>query len=173
MGQRPSPWQKYKVGDLLWTRETYRFERLYDDAKPSEVRAGAFVYYEATPGGAYPGEGSTRPRYSIGKVRPGIHMPRAFSRFTLEIVSTKIEQVQEISEEDALAEGIKSMHRINHRMDGYGLPGWPEDERSPTPAAAFRRLWISINGNESWEANPEVVAVAFKIHRCNVDKFEG
>lgn len=102
--------------------------------------------------------------------RPSIHMPRWASRITLEIAGVRVERLQDISEADAIAEGIER---------GVGFPGWyryplPGDSEGlaesgrlgkvPTafPKLAYRALWESINGPGSWDANPWVWVVEFK-----------
>ncbi|MCG7598366.1 hypothetical protein MHM84_01035 [Halomonas sp. McH1-25] len=86
------------------------------------------------------------------KRRPSIHMPRWASRITLEIVSVRVERLQEISEADAKAEGV---HGEQEAADA-GL-SWHDK-----PRRAFRFLWQSINGADSWDANPWVWVVEFK-----------
>jgi len=89
-------------------------------------------------------------RCKPGSWVPSIHMPRWASRLTLEITDVRVERLQEISNEDALAEGI----------------GAPLDQRYAA-IDAFRPLWNSIYGN--WDVNPWVWVVEYKVHHCNVD----
>lgn len=95
---------------------------------------------------------------------PSIHMPRWASRILLEIVSVRVERLQDISESDAMAEGIKgrkvwSDTRIGGHMV-YGLGS--DNDWCVTPQQAFWELWESINGEESRGANPWVWVVEFK-----------
>jgi len=78
--------------------------------------------------------------------RPSIHMPRWASRITLEVTSVRVERLQDISEADAISEGI------------------PTSDVSPPDACrfAYRLLWESINGPGSWDANPFVWVVSFR-----------
>lgn len=91
--------------------------------------------------------------------RPSIHMPRSASRLTLELTGVKIERLNDISKADVIAEGITE-------RDGGPIEdavcGWHE------PYAA---LWEKLNGAGSWEANPWVWALAFRVHTVNVDEF--
>lgn len=95
--------------------------------------------------------------HELRRKRPAIHMPRWASRLTLEIENVRVERLQDISKADVIAEGISERE---------GCPiedvhcGWHE------PYAA---LWNSINGAGSWEANPWVVVLTFKVHHANVD----
>lgn len=107
-----------------------------------------------------------------GAAIPSIHMPRWASRITLEVTGVKVERLQDISEDDARAEGVwyeKDINRYRMQKDkGANLI---------YAAGAFRWLWDSINaerndGVYAWDANPWIVAVTFKVHHCNVDKME-
>lgn len=125
-------------GDRLWVRETFAFngERFiyradqYDDTMPSlAIQAG-------------------------GKWKPSIFCTRAASRITLEIVSVRVERLQDISCEDALAEGI----------DHYcpGVTAALRGESESDPVQEYRELWESINGHSSWEQNPWVWVIEFQ-----------
>ena len=70
--------------------------------------------------------------------KPSIHMPRWASRIMLEVTDVRVERLHDISEEDAKAEGV--VDRI-----------------------AFKLLWCSINGRESWDANPWLWVVSFSV----------
>lgn len=128
-------------GDVLWVRETFRNSRV--DGLPGDV-----VYQADHPGLKSPPGSYGRPWM------PSIHMPRWASRLTLEITDVRVEQLQDISEEEAIAEGI----------------GTPRDQRYAVQDG-FRPLWESINGPESWAANPWVWVVEFQPHHMNVDAF--
>ncbi len=79
--------------------------------------------------------------------KPSIHMPRWASRITLEITNVRVERLQDISNADALAEGI-----VDNAHPDYGFG----------PRQEFKELWTSINGPESWAANPWVWVIEFK-----------
>lgn len=99
-------------------------------------------------------------------------MPRWASRITLEIVAVRVERLNEISEPDAKAEGLKALSKDGTLVkygipDRDGLPGnddygwhWKEWERDPRQS--FRRLWESLNGPGSWDANPWVWVIEFR-----------
>lgn len=42
----------------------------------------------------------------------------------------------------------------------------------PTAAGTFALLWKCLHGKESWDANPEVIAISFKVIRANIDEPE-
>lgn len=84
-------------------------------------------------------------------------MPRWASRITLEITGVRVERLQEISEADALAEGIEYSERFN----GYCI-GMAEHFNSHDPRQSYFSLWEAINGPGSVEVNPWVWVVEFK-----------
>jgi hypothetical protein len=89
--------------------------------------------------------------------RPAIFMPRAAVRIWLEVVSVRIERLQDISEADAIAEGIEQSGNCNWRdyMD-HPYNDFTSARRS------YRSLWESINGKDDWASNPLVWAIEFK-----------
>lgn len=104
--------------------------------------------------------------------KPSIHMPKNASRIKLEVKSVHIERLNEISSEDAIAEGISfykdelfggySYKDYAADASGYGHP----DHDYPclaSPTASFVTLWEKINGAGSWELNPFVWVVDFKV----------
>ena len=131
----------FAVGDRLWVKETWRAGTSWDDNKPSMIAAHVPVDYVASPRSGGPD----------GKARPSIFMPRWASRLTLTVTDVRVQRLQEISEEDAIAEGVET----HDGADG--------------PVAEYEALWESINGAGSWEANPWVVAVSFSCERRNID----
>lgn len=134
------------VGDRLWVRETWGlFEERADKTVSALVRgvppegSGYKPHYRAT----------DKLEMPSGAWRPSIHMFRWASRITLEITDVRVERLQDISEADALAEGIDD--------------GWLVRNKVPPPRAArYRDLWEDINGAGSWDANPWVWVVSFK-----------
>lgn len=97
-----------------------------------------------------------------GRWRPSIFMPRWVSRILLEVTAVRVERLQEISEEQALAEGI-----IPHVRGGWHWhphdPGNVDDWHQfgfKSPAFAFQDLWIGTRGD--WDTNPWVWVVEFK-----------
>ena len=134
------------VGDRLWVRETWARSRnnwLYradegDGCKPSEVVAE----WDWDSG-------------CVDKWRPSIHMPRRAARLFLEVTGVRVERLNEISREDAIAEGA-FLNGNDYWEFGNGRTG------TTSPQAAFADLWSILNGLESWEANPWVWVIEFK-----------
>jgi hypothetical protein len=89
---------------------------------------------------------------SHAKWRPSIHMPRWASRLTLEVTKVRVQRLQEISEEDAKAEGVQPAPFCRS-----GRPAGMEH------VEAFEDLWTSIYGHGSWESNPWIWAVSFRV----------
>lgn len=158
------------VGDRLWVREAWQGP-LVDDmdayrTEPSDYHNPDYCKYAAD-GGAPP-EFMTLDDELVQRWRPSIHMFRWASRITLEIVGVRVERLQDMEgqtafESDALNEGVNAIHH----GDGEYFYSAFRNEHHPKnwcdPADAFRELWNSINGPGSWEANPWVWVVEFKV----------
>ncbi|MDV7920395.1 hypothetical protein R4K20_01715 [Pseudomonas aeruginosa] len=93
--------------------------------------------------------------------KPSIHMPRAISRILLEITAVRVERLQDISEEQAEAEGTQGC--VPYCQSPYDSDGAPAcDCMNLTYKESFQALWSSINGVASWDANPWVWCIEFK-----------
>ena len=133
-----------KTGDRLWVRETFRLSDPNDCAcyEPCRCRSGQPMYRAD---GHY--------HDMEYKWKPSIYMPRWSSRITLEVTGVRVERLQDISEEDAQAEGAPLELGVLERT----ILGAKARYRS-----GFVRLWESINGPGSWDANPWVWCISFK-----------
>lgn len=100
------------------------------------ARVGPGVIFRASDADHNPGQ----------KWKPGIHLFRVDSRITLEITDVRVQRLHDISEEDAQAEGVPAC--------GWGISSGSYEEM-------YSRLWESVNGLGSWEANPFVWALTF------------
>ena len=138
-------------GDRLWVKETWRvcggkeYEYQQD---PSQVMYRATHQEDGFP--------FTWESYVW---RPSIYMPRWASRILLDVTAIRVERLQDISEADALAEGITPKWepgcsgRLMEALGGFSF----------RPAAsAYAELWEQINGPGSWDANPWVWVIEFK-----------
>lgn len=98
----------------------------------------------------------------LGNTVPPIHMPRWASRLTLTATDVRVQRLQDISEDDAMAEGVTE----------YPSGWWSaqEGDAAPTPKVAYALLWNHINGPGAWDANPWVVAVTFTVADRNIDE---
>jgi len=144
-------------GDRLWVREN-GWER--PERTPKMMREGADTwapyYYDA-----YGWDEQDRADFKQWgfKCRPSIHMPRWASRITLEIVSVRVERLQDISEKDCMAEGIS----LNACVSAGCLSAWDVSEIGrQSYRLGYANLWQSINGPGSWAANPYVWVIEFK-----------
>ncbi|MGP2601647.1 hypothetical protein [Serratia ureilytica] len=139
-----------QVGDRLWVRETWQGP-LVDEEHLDDYRANADKF-QAPEFCEYAADGGTRPEFcdlddnTRQGWRPSIHMPRWASRITLEITAVRVERLNDISEEDAKAEGAPTELCIIGEKHYMG----------------FRTLWKSIYGEESWRANPWVWVIEFR-----------
>ena len=144
------------VGDRLWVRETFNGPMWFGEDEPKDSHTPKYCHYAATEPG--PPEYMDADDNLVCRWKPSIHMPRWASRITLEIVSVHVERLQDISQDDARAEGITDGGCINC--------GDPEPCKCtmPMPDAreSYCHLWGRINGPDSWLKNPWVWCVEFK-----------
>lgn len=104
----------------------------------------------------------------LPKFRPSIHMPRWASRVNLEVTGVRVERLQDISEADALAEGVEiaipgtTWYRDYNPGKQDAIHPDPHYGLCPDAYASYESLWESINGPESWAANPWVWVVEFR-----------
>ena len=146
------------IGDQLWVRETWKCEF------PIDPRHRTGIQYAADGRMIVPDVAQDvvlRHAHKFSKWKPSIHMPRWASRITLEITDIKVARVQDISQDDATAEGVEQFWETGKEQGGMFHVGgkwcdYPDD--------AFRLLWDSINAKRgySWESNCWVWVVSFK-----------
>lgn len=171
-----SPLAKVIPGDRLWVRESYRLGRQWDDFKAREADQSTRVWHEVDRDNCD----------AHGKLRPSIFMPRWASRITLMITDVRFEPVDQISEADALAEGIAEERMIidTHAAGGVHTEVWGERYFSPHDphdtegyehaADAFAALWDSlhIEPGERFADGPAIVALTFAATLANIDSPE-
>jgi hypothetical protein len=124
LGWQVGPCPYGGVGDRLWVRETFTVLAVYR----AEFPDNAGIAWDSP-----------------------LVMPRWASRITLEITGVRVQRVQEISEDDCIAEGVD-----------IDFP--PHEADQPTPKMLYERLWDSINSKRGypWASNPWVWAITFK-----------
>lgn len=163
-------------GDRLWVKETWRAQEAFDHMSPTEIgQAFADEYGEPWCPIRYVADGKCEGSVEqwqespLGKTRVSIHMPRWASRLTLEITEVRVERLQDISEADALAEGIIEYEADQDEDGDPAEYAWDEErgrgEVFPRASAAYADLWDHINGPGAWDANPWVWAVSFEVAR--------
>ncbi len=142
-------------GDRLWVRESFMPIPLAAAPGPSQTPWS--IAYAAGGQTELLAPSSYNPAlYNYERWTPSIHMPRWASRITLEVTGVRVERLQDISEADALSEGIE------RHADGNGFHTEDGMRYSDDPRESFASLWESINGPDSWGANPWVWIVEFK-----------
>lgn len=160
-----------KPGDRLWVRENFRAELyggLHGDGESFETigleyaAGGDPVEYQFLNGISTEGTPLSvdyQMAYRMATTRhngfrPSIHMPRWASRLTLEVVAVRVERLQEINRHDAKAEGF--LPGMN------GLESWG-GQCFGNAQLAFEACWKDINSPQSWEDNPYVWVVEFRV----------
>lgn len=135
---------KYQKGDILWVKETWRYTDASLNDHPGYVYRASDPDWETLEG---------------WKWKPSIHMPKEAARIFLKVTNVRAERLQDISEEDAIAEGVEriSVAPFVHRFKNY-----VDDEELEFAESSFRTLWESINGKESWNENPFVWVYEFE-----------
>lgn len=118
-----------KVGDRLWVRESWTWI-------DGPIGSGAYFF-------------KADDQVKAEKFRPSIHMPKEACRIWLKVTDVRVERLQDISEEDAKAEGVETL----------GLyPGYDISSKGK-----FEGLWNLINGDDAWDTNPWVWVIGFKV----------
>lgn len=146
---KPQDICKYKVGDILWVRETWR---------KNQYGTGWSWDYKASP------EYWNMPEEWPWK--PSIFMPRDAARIFLKVTGVRVERVQEITEDDAMDEGVKDPY-------DYQPPAYyeqPQIKGLGINKSAFAGLWDSINAKRGygWDKNSWVWVIDFE--RVNEDE---
>jgi hypothetical protein len=155
----------YASGDRLWVKEAWCpdpngvWDNIISVFYPSDRLLHA----------ATPAERWRMPKQAQhGAVTP-LFMPRWASRLTLTVTDVRVQRLQEISEDDALAEGVEY-------ADGYAVRAEAHMGRDEgdwiavnPPVPSFAALWNSLHGPDAWGANPWVAAITFTVDRRNID----
>lgn len=147
---KPAARTPYQPGDTLWVRETWAE---FDKHPKVEYRADCdhYEYGLAT----IRRDDLAVPRV-IDRWRPSIFMPRWASRITLEVTDVRCQRVQEISEEDAVAEGCSGHDGEGPYISAFG---------GRRIINNFAALWDTLNAKRGygWDSNPWVWAYTFKV----------
>lgn len=131
-------------GDVLWVREGFI-------SNPHSELEKHYYSYKAD----YPKQQSIR-------WKPSIHMPKEAARIWLRVKDIRVERLQDITDSDAIAEGIEIEHDDGPLSDSLYKSytgGLPVD----TAKKSFCTLWWQINGRDSWMANPWVWVITFTV----------
>lgn len=170
-----SPLRRVEVGDRLYVREHWRGRKRMDGYAPRKLTMDpsriCYIADGVTP--ACPlGE------WEWGKHRQGMHMPRWASRLTLIVEEIAFGPLQNISEADAIAEGVERV--TDPRGDGWksyetcpdGTPHPHAVVPNRSPVTSYRELWDSLHAadGQRWEDDPDVVALTFRVDHRNIDR---
>ena len=145
-----------RIGERLWVRETWYCDHFEVQKGPYLQPADMHDLDQSREDGelVYAADGLAPYEQEQPTWKPSIHMPRWASRILLEITDVRVERLQDITYEQAAAEGV-------HRGP---LREWCASDEGGAchkyPVPAFRDLWQSVGGN--WQANPWVWVVEFK-----------
>lgn len=131
----------YEVGDILWVRETF----CYDDFD----NGGETIYFKAD----YT-EKEVKELFTDldMKWKPSIFMPRYAARLFLKVTNIRVERLQDITEADAISEGIGMPLFRTDEVEDYGY------------VECFQRLWdfLNVKRGYGWDMNPWVWVVEFE-----------
>lgn len=127
----------YNVGDVLWVRETF-----------TEVQGIKFLY-------------KANSEHQAMKWKPSIFMPKEACRIFLKVKLIRVERLQDISEEDAIAEGVVLISNL-HGRNNYKRYDMKDKFGTFNPIYSFLTLWEFINGRASWTSNPFVFVYEFE-----------
>lgn len=160
-----------QAGDRLWVREAHKRKDTFAQVTRPELKRPPDHFVARV---EYRADGATREQYvdcsewrcsletNTEKWKPSIHMPRWASRITLELTGVRVERVQEIVGQDAIAEGVA-------RRDGYYLGGPHRYVAGKTKVfslawQAYKDIWNHLNEKRgySWDSNPWVWVIEFK-----------
>jgi hypothetical protein len=165
-----------KVGNILWVRENYyqygkwvnngrtktgkqkrKFQPLEEEILFSDTEEvlGETFHLEM-------GDRSTGIPGWFKRI--GRFMPKKYARTFLQITDIRVERLQDISEEDAVAEGVESFELITDKKyyRDYLLKRLPYQRGYTKAILSFKSLWELINSPESWVGNPFVWVVSFE-----------
>ena len=138
-------------GDLLYVRETWI--KIPD---PDPELGGFEIRYRAT---------DSVDSAWYGGWRPSIHMPKWAARTWLMVTGVRVERVQDISEDDVIAEGVRRVEEIDFDRDLYKVHFESDAGKSSCPFEAYAWLWDSIYAKRGlgWDANPWVFVTSYEV----------
>lgn len=163
---RPSLWQKrfdkFHAGERPWlyVREPWSANLDISEAAKGGCQWWYFVKYTSDGGVMTWPQGNPSPKllpkdepdvYHYEINRPSIHMPKWASRLSLRVTGMRIERLAEISETDAIAEGM-----------GIFPPSMSAGKR-------FREVWDLLHDSGAYSTNPEIVVITFKAYQKNIE----
>lgn len=153
-------WQRVKPGDRLWVRESFSAPNdqvvIYRANWREDALARRLDNVPATDADI--------------RWRPSIHMPRWASRITLTVTETRIERLEDISWDDAIAEGVVDTGRRDGEPWPHCVVPYIHGLQEAEAQAVFLSLWERLHGVGSTNANPEVCVISFSVEKRNIDQ---
>lgn len=140
----------YTIGDRLWVREAWKSCSQMDGFPPRDMSPGEPRLLVADGSLHEPACLMLKP----GRFRQAMHMTRWASRLTLVVTDVRVQRVQDISNADAIDEGVQP------------------NGKAATPIDQFRDIWNRLHGPDAWGHNGWVVALTFDVHKCNIDQMK-
>ena len=134
----------FKKGDILWVRETYGTTAIGNMYKASVCSPDV-----------------DKP---LSGWKPSIFMPKEAARIFLKVTNVRVEKLQDISENDAIAEGVDMLGETKqYNWKYYKNYNKSQDYTFMSPIDSFESLWQSINAKKHpWESNPWVWVYEFE-----------
>lgn len=135
------------ISDIIWVRETFQYvDNKWFDFVNTVYKADEVAW----------------DLYGC-KWKPSLFMPKSACRIFLKVTNVRIERLQNISEEDAINEGIMRNHE--------GFEMYSNFEKTPrnyclSAIESYKSLWEKINGKDSWAQNPFVWVYSFERVEC-------
>jgi hypothetical protein len=164
-----------KPGDRLWVREAWKAAVGLDVLSGKQIGEKALSAGYKKPwapmtyladGRVVHGEvmrpGTGEFGTEFGRYRHPRFMPRWASRILLEITDVRVQRLQEISKEDAIAEGIHVLPLQSGEDSSAWFESAPGLNQARSAEGSFALLWKQINGEGSFSSNPWVWAITFK-----------
>lgn len=136
-----------KTGNLLWVRETWQHTKCLN-----------INFEDENYGYVYKADGQPWEDYERWTWKPSIYMPKIAARIWIKLTNVRVEQLHQITEEDAKAEGVPK-ERILGASDSPSNP--------LTYKYGFFNIWNNIHGYASWLENPWVWVIEFEVISTN------
>lgn len=167
-----------KIGDILWVKETFYAYGHW--TTKTENGKSTRKFYDLTHNNCkrhqYFAEWQPDKVAKFGELewhkRPALFMPKLAARLFLMIFDIRVERLQDITHEQAIKEGIEVLPNVKFNLPNHVIAyrDYMDDEHYfERPDYSFESLWVSINGSESWEANPYVWVIQFLRVDCPAD----
>jgi hypothetical protein len=145
----------FRVGSIIYVRETFA------------LSGPLLIFYKANSTDIE--NAGLKGMYNF-KWTPSIYMPKELSRIALKITAIRVERLQNISESDAIAEGVNKLNMSF--MQSMTMPILYQNYSNTreifndglvNPIESYQTLWEKINGQGSWALNPLVYAITFEV----------